>query len=140
MPASIPILLKENEVLSSDVPHPYIHAVVRERITLDTGSGLLFVRTVEIMHLKANGNYSFVFLENGERHLAAQSLVAFERILPSPLFFRAHQSHIVNTAFVRKLTKNDGLMMIDKSAVPLARRRKELFIETMERSHQAPFR
>ncbi len=104
-----------------------------DRITLNTGSGLLFIQTAEIMRLEAQGNYSFVFLENGERHLAAQSLATFEEMLPTPPFFRAHQSHIVNTRFVRKLAKDDGdsLWMKDKAVVPLARRRKEAFMEMM---------
>ena len=111
------------------------HASTRnfDRITLNTGSGLLFIQTAEIMRLEAQGNYSFVFLENGERHLAAQSLATFEEMLPAPPFFRAHQSHIVNTRFVRKLAKDDGdsLWMTDKAVVPLARRRKEAFMEMM---------
>ena len=102
-----------------------------DRITLNTGDGLLFINTAEITHLEAKGNYSFVFLENGERHLAAQSLVAFEEMLPNPPFFRTHQSHIVNTTFVRKLAKDDNLLMTDKSVVPLARRRKVSFIQIM---------
>lgn len=104
-----------------------------DRITLNTGDGLLFIQTLEITRIEAQGNYSFVFLENGERHLAAQSLAAFEEIMPIPPFFRAHQSHIVNTAYVRKLAKDDGdcLLMTDKSVVPLARRRKEAFLKIM---------
>lgn len=105
-----------------------------ERITLNTGDGLVFIRTAEIVRLEANGNYSFVFLENGERHLATQSLSAFEEILPRPPFFRAHQSHLVNTAFVRKLAKDEGdtLLLTNKTAIPLARRRKDVFIEMMK--------
>lgn len=104
-----------------------------DRITLNTGDGLLFIGTEEITRLEAQGNYSFVFLENGERHLAAQSLAGFEEILPAPPFFRAHQSHIVNTSFVRKLAKDEGdsLQMTDKSIIPLARRRKDAFIGMM---------
>ncbi|MDX1911964.1 MAG: LytTR family DNA-binding domain-containing protein [Saprospiraceae bacterium] len=104
-----------------------------DRIALNTGSGLLFVGTEEMLRLEANGNYSFVFLENGERHLVAQSLTGFESLLPSPPFFRAHQSHIINLKFVRKLDKDDGdrLQMTDKSIVPLARRRKDAFVEMM---------
>lgn len=113
------------------------HARTRafDRITLSTGSGLLFLQTEEIMHLESQGNYSFVFLENGERHLAAESLATFEEILPSPPFFRAHQSHMVNTRFVRKLAKDDGdsLLLTDKSVVPLARRRKEAFMELIRK-------
>ncbi len=104
-----------------------------DRITLKAGDGLLFIRTKEIIRLEAHGNYSFAFLENGERHLVAQSLASFEEILPSPPFFRAHQSHIVNTAFVRKVGRDNGehLLMIDRAVIPLARRRRELFGELM---------
>jgi len=107
-----------------------------DRITLNTGDSLVFVNTAEITRLEAHGNYSFVFLENEERHLATQSLASFEEILPVPLFFRAHQSHVVNTKFVRKLTKAEGdcLLMADKSIIPLARRRKEAFMELMKGS------
>lgn len=107
-----------------------------DRITLNTGDGLLFTRPEEIVHLEARGNYTFVFLENGERHLAAQSLAAFEEMLACPPFFRAHQSHLINTKFVRKLAREDGdnLVMVDKSVVPLARRRKEAFVEMMRGS------
>lgn len=104
-----------------------------DRITLNTGDGLLFTRPDEMVHLEARGNYTLVFLENGERHLAAQSLAAFEEILSAPPFFRAHQSHLVNTGFVRKLSREDGdsLVMVDKSVIPLARRRKDAFVEIM---------
>lgn len=105
-----------------------------DRITLNTGDSLVFISTEEITRLEAQGNYCFVCLENGERHLATQSLASFEEILPVPLFFRAHQSHVVNTKFVRKLSKAEGdcLLMADKSIIPLARRRKEAFMELMK--------
>lgn len=110
-----------------------------DRITLNTGDGLLFIRTQEIVRLEAQGNYSFAFLENGERHLVTRSLTAFEEILPSPPFFRAHQSHLINTAFVRKLVRDNGdqLLMTDKTAIPLARRRRELFSELMKTTTRA---
>lgn len=45
---------------------------------------------------------------------------------PPMSFFRAHPSDMVNTAFVRKLAKDDGdcLLMTEKPVVPLARRRE----------------
>lgn len=106
-----------------------------DRITLNTGDGMLFVQIDEIMRFEALGNYSFVFLENGERHMTVQSLGGFEEMLPNPPFFRAHQSHLVNTKFVRKLAKGEGdsLQLTDKSIVPLARRRKYAFVEAMKR-------
>ncbi len=104
-----------------------------DRIALNTGNGLLFTRPDEILRIESQGNYTYVFLENGERHLISQLLTSFEKMLPGPPFFRAHQSHLVNTAFIRKLSRADGdsLVMVDKSVVPLARRRREAFVEMM---------
>jgi two-component system LytT family response regulator len=114
-----------------------LQTLVREksfaRIILHTGDGLLFVDTDEIVRMEAYGNYSYVYLENGDKHLASQSLISLEEILESPPFFRTHQSHIVHVKFIRKLTKKDGesLEMLDKSIVPLARRRKEEFLRVL---------
>ncbi|MEO6759484.1 MAG: LytTR family DNA-binding domain-containing protein [Saprospiraceae bacterium] len=107
-----------------------------DRITLNLGNGLLFTRPDEILRIESQGNYTYVFLENGEKHLVSQLLATFEEMLPGPPFFRAHQSHLVNTAFIRKLSRDEGdsLMMVDKSVVPLARRRKEAFVEMMAQS------
>ncbi len=101
-----------------------------DRITLKTGDGLLFVQTDDILYLEANGNFTFAYLESGEKHLVSSTMKEFEELLPEPAFFRIHQSHLVNTARVKKFLKEDGgyVLMQNGAKLPIARRRKDDFL------------
>jgi two-component system LytT family response regulator len=100
-----------------------------------TNNGLVFAETQDILRLETYGNYCFVFLSNGERHLISRNLKDFEDILPETTFFRVHQSHIVNMSCVRKFIKDDGgyTVMTDGSKIPVARRRKEEFLNLLKK-------
>jgi two-component system LytT family response regulator len=100
-----------------------------DRITLQTKAGLVFIHADDISRIESLGNFSFVFLSNGERHLVSLNLKAFEEMLPNTRFYRPHQSHIVNKAFVQKfLLENGGFaIMQDGTEIPVARRKKHDF-------------
>jgi len=106
-----------------------------EHITLNTSNGYVFAKTNEITRIETYGNYCFVYLKEGERILVPLNLKEFEEMLPEPDFFRLHQSHIVNTAMVRKIIKEDGdlVIMSDGSKIPIARRRKDDFLKIILR-------
>ncbi len=106
-----------------------------ERITLATSTGHVFTKTQDITRLETYGNYSFVYLANGDRLLVSRNLKEFEEMLPEPDFFRIHQSHIVNTLFVKKVIKDDGdhVVMTDGVKIPISRRRKEEFMNAVMR-------
>ena len=109
-----------------------------DRITLPTNAGHVFAKTKDITHIETYGNYSFVHLVEGERHLVSKNLKEFEEMLPEPDFFRVHQSHIVNTFFVKKIIKDDGdqIVMEDGVKIPVSRRRKEEFMNIVLRKDQ----
>jgi len=109
-----------------------------DRITLPTNAGHVFAKTKDITHIETYGNYSFVHLVEGERHLVSRNLKEFEEMLPEPDFFRVHQSHIVNTFFVKKIIKDDGdqVVMADGVKIPVSRRRKEEFMNIVLRKDQ----
>jgi len=104
-----------------------------DRITLYTDTGPVFAKTNDITRIESYGNYTFVFLAAGERCLVSRNLKEFEEMLPAPLFFRPHQSHLVNIAFVKKFLKEDGgfALMHDGEKVPVSRRRKDAFLEAL---------
>ena len=101
-----------------------------DRIALNTGDGILFIQTSDILHLEANGNFTHVHLADGEKHLVSNNLKMFEEILPEPGFFRIHQSYLVNTSRIKKFLKEDGgfVLMQDGAKLPIARRRKDDFL------------
>jgi two-component system LytT family response regulator len=104
-----------------------------DRITLATSNGHVFAKTQDITRIETYGNYSFVHFVEGERHLVSKNLKEFEEMLPEPDFFRVHQSHIVNTLFVKKVIKDDGdqVVMADGTRIPVSRRRKEDFMNVV---------
>lgn len=104
-----------------------------DRITLYTGDGPVFAKTNDITRIESYGNYTFVYLAAGERCLVSRNLKEFEEMLPAPQFFRLHQSHLVNIAFVKKFLKEEGgyALMHDGSKIPVSRRRKDAFLEAL---------
>lgn len=104
-----------------------------DRMTLNTGDGLVFIQTADIVHLEANGNYTYAYLADGEKHLVSCNMKDFAEMLPEPEFFRIHQSHLVNTSRVKKYLKEDGgfVVMQNGAKLPLARRRKEEFLKDL---------
>jgi two-component system LytT family response regulator len=109
-----------------------------DRITLSTSEGLIFTDTKDILRIETYGNYCFVFLAGGDRLLVSKNLKEFEEMLPEPLFFRVHQSHIVNTQFVKKVIKEEGeqVIMTDGMKIPISRRRKEDFMHVIAQRNQ----
>lgn len=106
-----------------------------DRITLTSLEGLIFLRLSQIVHLESDGSYTTFHLLNQERHLIARPMKDFEELLPEEEFFKLHQSHIVNLSFVKKILREDGgyALMEAGKKIPIARRRKDAFLEVMRR-------
>lgn len=106
------------------------------RIALSSAEGYAFYDLEEIVRLESSGGYTTFFIADGERTTVAKTLKDYEEILPEDKFFRVHQSHIVSLRYVRKYLKADNgqALMVDGFKVPVARRKKERFIELLTRS------
>ncbi len=104
-----------------------------EKIALTSQEGLIFFRLEEIMHIEAEGNYTTLSLSNNKRHVIVRSLKDFEDLLPNNVFFRTHQSHIINLNFVKKYLKEDGgyALLENGTKVLVARRRKDEFLKRL---------
>lgn len=54
-----------------------------------------------ILRVHADGNYSWVYLDDGTRHLTSQTLKWFECRLPE--FVRIHRSQLINPRHIEKV-------------------------------------
>ena len=106
-----------------------------DKITLTSNEGMVFLALDQIIRLESDAGYTTFFLVNHERHLIARPMKDFEDLMPEESFFKLHQSHIVNLAQVRKILREDGgyVLMTDGSKVPIARRRKDEFLERVKK-------
>jgi len=105
-----------------------------DKIAITSLEGVAFLRLDQIVRLESDASYTTFYLSNKERHLIARPMKDFEDLLPEDDFFRLHQSHLVHLSFVKKILREDGgyALMEDDSKVPIARRRKEAFLQVMK--------
>lgn len=103
----------------------------QQQITLPTLEGFDVVKIEQISHLRANGNFTDVFLSNGSKKMVCRFLKHFEELLPDNQFLRVHKSHIVNIQFVKSYSKSAGgfITMLDGSEVSLSPNYKEAFLK-----------
>jgi two-component system LytT family response regulator len=100
---------------------------VPERIALPVGQELLLVDVTDIQYLESDGSYVSVFLTDQNKPvILSKSLREFEELLNNPVFFRAHNSFLVNIKYIKKIVRTDGgeIIMANGRSLPLARTKK----------------
>lgn len=81
----------------------------------------------EIVRLKSDNNYTEFFISDKRKIIASKPLKFYEEILPSDVFLRVHQSHLVNINFIKQVEKGkySHLILSDGSSVEISLSRKE---------------
>jgi two-component system LytT family response regulator len=103
------------------------------RIALPTMEGLKFIFATDIVRCMSTNNYTYIFLNNGEKILVSKTLKEMEHMLSTPAFCRVHNSHLINLKYVSKLLKGDSnvIIMSDNAEVEVSRRKKDELIKTL---------
>lgn len=79
------------------------------KIGLPVANGVLFVKTEDIIYLKADGMYTHFFIENMDEVIISKPLKMFmEMLSDKPNFYRPHRSFLINIHFIKQLVKKDG--------------------------------
>jgi two-component system LytT family response regulator len=93
------------------------------KITFD--GKIHFLNPDDILYCEGDGNYCRVFLENGKKMLLSQKLKQLENILPEYVFYRIHNSYIVNLLKVTAYHKHDGYVEISNNkTIPVSRHKR----------------
>ena len=103
------------------------------KIALITLDGFTFVRFNEIVRCEAQGNYTSVFLSNGNSLLITKTLKHYEEILVEKMFFRIHKSHLINLNFVRRFIRGkQGLVeMNDGTQIEVSFRKRDALLKRL---------
>lgn len=102
-----------------------------KRIAVPVATGLIFLQVNDIVRCQSDGNYTLVFLKDGQKVLVSRTLKEFDDTLTDVDFFRVHHSHLINLAYVKSYTKGKGgsVSMLDNSEVDVSTRRKDDFLK-----------
>lgn len=105
------------------------------QIVLAVDGKWLFINLTDILYLKADGAYTHIYLENGDKIMASKKISDFEDILGAEKkFFRSHRSYILNLNKIKEFIKSDRgrIIMRNNQEVDLARDRRNEFFKLIE--------
>jgi len=99
------------------------------KITLALSGKTIYVEPHEILYCKSDGNYTEIMFIDHTKELISKKIKDIELMINNPLFFRIHNSYLVNINHIREFIKSDGQYIIldDSTNLPVSRaKRKEL--------------
>lgn len=106
--------------------HPF------NKFAVPASDGFELIPADQLIRCEADGNYTHLYLKNGNTILACRNFKEVEDQLQDFKFFiRVHHSHIVNLNEVIKYVRGEGgyLVMSDGCAVNVSRSRKDTLLK-----------
>lgn len=105
-----------------------------QKIVLKDQYGMYIISLKDIIHLKAENNYTTFFIDNHAPILISKSLKECDALLPPDYFFRCHKSHLVNLNYLLRFDRKHGDMLLlkDGSEVPISRRKSEVLLNLIK--------
>lgn len=119
------------EVLKNTVTSPGERP---RKISLNTLDKIIVVSLNEIVRCKSDNNYTEFFFVNGKKLLVTKTLKYYADILKEYHFLRVHQSHLINTQYIKEYIKSDGgyLVLKDNAAIPVSVRKRHEVLEVIK--------
>lgn len=101
-----------------------------KKIVVPVSEGSLFIDVKEITHLKAEGSYVNIFLEDGNKILVSKNIKDYEtQLTVEEGFFRTHRSYLVNINYITSLLPDSTEATLkNKQTISIARERKNDFL------------
>lgn len=104
-----------------------------KKISLHTLDKIVVVSLDEIIRCQSDNNYTTFYFENGTKLMVTKTLKFYADLLKDNSFLRVHQSHLVNTKYIKEFIKSDGgyLVLKDKSTVSVSVRKRAEVMESL---------
>jgi DNA-binding LytR/AlgR family response regulator len=99
--------------------HKALHT---DTISIKSNGDYNFIRSSEIVYLKADNNTTDFYLKSGKVISAYKTLKYFEKLLPF-YFFRIHHSYVINIQYVSRINlgKNSCYLQNNEIILPFSR-------------------
>ncbi len=124
----------KNRSFNYDVLLDNLNHSVPKKLVISSSKGYEYLPVEKIVRLESERSYARIFLENGRVIMVSKCLNDYQNMLSTDIFFRVHNSHLINLNHVVMFVRTDGgyVEMSDKSQIPVARSKKDIFINTMQ--------
>ena len=101
-----------------------------KKITINTDGKLIFLEPEEILFIVSDGNYSTIHTIDNKKIVVTKKLKEVNTLLPDELFFRIHNSYVINLKKVKEFFKTDGYVVLENNhKIPVSRQKKAEFLD-----------
>jgi two-component system LytT family response regulator len=101
-----------------------------QKIALPSKEGYIFILLADIIRCESKTGYTTFYVDGIEKIISSRNIKEYEPLLPTDIFFRIHNSHIINLNHVKKYHRGRGgyIEMDDGALIEVATRRKDEFL------------
>jgi two-component system LytT family response regulator len=104
-----------------------------KKLALHSLDKVVVVSISDIIRCESDVNYTRFFINDGQKIIVTRTLKEYEDLLGEHNFARIHQSHLVNTEYIKEFIKADGghLILKDGSEIPVSTRKRSYVMELL---------
>jgi two-component system LytT family response regulator len=104
-----------------------------KRLVIHDINGARFISIDKIMRLKADSNYTNIYVNDAEPIVSSRTLKYYEELLSSLGFFRVSNAYLINLTYVEKYIKGIGgeIVMTDGATIEVSRQRKKELLDVL---------
>lgn len=102
-----------------------------QKISIPSKEGYTFLNIADIIRCEAEVNYTHIFSSDGKKYTVSRSLKYFEELLSQQNFFRIHNSHLINIAYVKTYGRAGYVTLSDHTKLEVSIRRKDEFFKVL---------
>lgn len=97
-----------------------------KKISLHTLEKIIVTDIEDIIRCQSDNNYTTFYFKNQQKILVSKTLKFYADLLREVGFLRVHQSHLINTKYIKEFIKSDGgyLLLKDNSNIPVSVRKR----------------
>ncbi|WP_027419773.1 LytR/AlgR family response regulator transcription factor [Crocinitomix catalasitica] len=105
-----------------------------KRLALNTLEKIHIVEISEVLRCESSVNYTTFYFVDGTKLLVTKTLKEFDNLLTDHGFLRVHQSHLINTKFIKEFSKSSGdIILKNGTKVPVSTRKKQVLMEMIDK-------
>jgi len=94
------------------------------KIVLKTQNNQYILNIKDIIRCESEGAYT-KFITKDKNYLTSKNLKFYTSILEDYKFIRTHQTHLVNSKYIKEITNNGYLIMNEGTQIPISTRKKQ---------------
>ena len=115
---------KEKRGIENNYPYSTLRDnyfnIAEKKIVIPQANGFEIMRIKDILFIKAEGSYAKIYRQEAPPLLVSHNLKYFEAMLfGEKNFIRIHRSYLVNIQFAKRISRNDGAVLVMENNLEL---------------------